>query len=41
VEQLDALAKQLDSDAGTVTGRDAARLQALATTLKNRAAKLR
>jgi hypothetical protein len=41
VEQLDALAKQLESDAGTATGRDAARFQALASTLKNRAAKLR
>jgi hypothetical protein len=40
-EQLDALAKQLDGDAGAATGRDAARLQALATTLQNRAAKLR
>ena len=40
-EQLDALARQIETDAGSVAGRDAARLQALAATLKNRAAKLR
>jgi len=41
VEQLDALAKQIDSDAAAAAGRDAARLTALAATIKARAAKLR
>jgi hypothetical protein len=41
LEQVDALARQLDADAGAATGRDAARLKALAATLKGRAAKLR
>ncbi|HEX7139896.1 MAG TPA: hypothetical protein VF219_18735, partial [Vicinamibacterales bacterium] len=41
LEQVDALAKQIDADAGAATGRDAARLKALAATLKGRAAKLR
>jgi hypothetical protein len=41
IEQLDALAKQVDADAGAAAGRDAARLHALSATLKGRAAKLR
>jgi hypothetical protein len=41
VEQLDALARQLEGDAGAASGRDAARLRALAATVKGRAAKLR
>ena len=40
-EQVDALARQIDSDAGAATGRDAMRLKALAAALKGRAAKLR
>jgi hypothetical protein len=40
-EQLDALAKQFDADAGSASGADAMRMKALATTLKGRAAKLR
>jgi hypothetical protein len=41
VGQLDALATQLDGDARTATGRDATRFQALAATLRDRAAPLR
>jgi hypothetical protein len=41
LEQADALAKQLDTDAGAATGRDAARLKALAETIRNRAARMR
>ena len=41
LEQLDALAKQIDGDAAAAKGRDAARLKALAETIKGRAAKLR
>jgi hypothetical protein len=41
LEQLDAVAGQLESDAGAATGRDAARLRSLAATLKGRAARLR
>jgi len=40
-EQLDALAKQFEADAGAAAGADAMRLKALASTLKGRAAKLR
>jgi hypothetical protein len=40
-DQLEAVAKQLESDAGTASGRDAARLRSLAATIKSRAAKLR
>jgi hypothetical protein len=40
-DQLDALAKQIDGDAGSASGRDAARLRSLAATIKGRAAKLR
>jgi hypothetical protein len=40
-EQLDTLAKQFDTDAGSASGADAMRLKALASTLKGRAAKLR
>jgi hypothetical protein len=40
-DQLDALSRQIDSDAGTASGRDAMRLKSLASTLKQRAAKLR
>jgi hypothetical protein len=40
-DQLDALSKQLESDAGAASARDAARLRALAATIKGRAAKLR
>jgi hypothetical protein len=41
LDQLEALAKQLDSDAGSASGRDAAGLKALAGTLRTRAARLR
>jgi hypothetical protein len=41
LEQLDALAKQIDADAGSATGRDAARLRSLSETIKGRIAKLR
>jgi hypothetical protein len=40
-DQLDALAAQLEGDAGAALGRDAARLKALAATAKGRAATLR
>ncbi|HEY7290080.1 MAG TPA: hypothetical protein VH583_09610 [Vicinamibacterales bacterium] len=40
-DQLDGLAKQLDADAGSASGRDADRLRALSATIKGRAAKLR
>jgi len=40
-DQLDALGRQLESDAGGGSGRDQARLRALASTIKARAAKLR
>jgi hypothetical protein len=41
LDQLDALGKQLESDAGAKTGRDATRLQSLAATIKSLAARLR
>ena len=41
LEQLDALAAQLESDAGAATGRDATRLRSLAATIKGRVARLR
>ena len=41
LDQLDAVATQLESDAASATGRDAMRLKALAATLKDRAARLR
>src|SRR5262245_26185896 len=41
LEQLDALAAQLEKDGSAASGRDADRLKALAATLKGRAAKLR
>jgi hypothetical protein len=41
VEQLDALAAELERDAGGATGRDAERLKSLASTLKARAARLK
>ncbi len=41
LDQLDALAKQLESDAGAASGRDASRLRSLAVTIKARTAKLR
>ncbi len=41
VSQLDALAAQMDRDARATSGRDATRLQALASTLRGRAAQLR
>jgi hypothetical protein len=40
-DQLDALAAQLEGDAGAASGRDAARLKALSATVKGRAATLR
>jgi hypothetical protein len=40
-EQLDALARQFDADAGSASGAVAMRMKSLATTLKGRAAKLR
>jgi hypothetical protein len=41
VEQLETLARQLEGDAGAANVRDAAKLRALATTMKERAAKLK
>jgi hypothetical protein len=41
LDQLDALAAQLESDAGAATGRDAGRLRSLAATIKGRTARLR
>jgi hypothetical protein len=41
LDQLDALAKQLEADASSAKGRDAMRLHLLAETLKARTAKLR
>jgi hypothetical protein len=41
VDQLDTLAQQIESGASAASGRDAARLRALAATLKGRAARLR
>ena len=41
LDQLDAVATQLESDAGAASGRDAVRLRSLAATLKGRAARLR
>jgi hypothetical protein len=41
LDQLDSLAAQLESDAGAANGRDKDRLRALATTLKERTARLR
>ena len=41
VEQLEAVARQVEGDAASASGRDAMRLRALAETLKGRAAKLR
>ena len=41
VDQLDSLAKQLESDATSASGRDADRMRALAGALKARAARLR
>ncbi|HEV8212086.1 MAG TPA: hypothetical protein VGP77_18315, partial [Vicinamibacterales bacterium] len=39
--QLDAVVVQLETDAGSASGRDQIRLKALAATIKGRAAKLR
>jgi hypothetical protein len=41
LDQLDALAAQVEKDAAAASGRDADRLKALAATLKGRAARLR
>jgi hypothetical protein len=41
LDQLDALAAELEGDAGKAAGRDAARLRSLASTIKGRAAALR
>src|SRR5207245_9260656 len=41
LDELDALATQLESDAGAARGRDAVRLRSLAATIKGRTAKLR
>jgi len=41
VAQLDALVAQLQTDASSANGSDAARLRALADTIKGRASKLR
>jgi len=41
IDQLDSLAKQLESDAAAASGRDADRFKALAATLKGRATRLR
>jgi hypothetical protein len=40
-EQLDAVARQLEADANAATGRDQARMRALADVAKSRAAKIR
>src|SRR5438445_612908 len=40
-DQLDALARQLEGDAGGASGRDSVRLRSLAATVKARAAKVR
>jgi hypothetical protein len=39
-DQLNAVATQLEGDAGAATGRDAVRLRSLAATIKGRTAKL-
>ncbi len=41
IDQLDALSRQLDADAAGASGRDAARMRALASTIRERAARLR
>jgi hypothetical protein len=41
LDQLDAIATQLEGDAGSASGRDAMRLKALAATIKGRTAALR
>src|SRR6058998_2026918 len=41
LDQLDALAAQLESDAAAAAGRDAVRLRSLAAAIKGRTAKLR
>src|SRR5438034_6533608 len=41
LDQLDSLSTQFEKDASTATGRDAARLHSLASTIKARAARLR
>ena len=41
LDQLDAVAAQIDSDAGSASGRDAMRLKSLAATIKGRTARLR
>ena len=41
LDQLNAVATQLEGDAGAATGRDAMRLRSLAATIKGRTAKLR
>jgi hypothetical protein len=41
LDQLDTLAGQLEKDASAATGRDATRLQALASTIKERVSRLR
>ena len=41
LDQLDALATELEGDAGKAAGRDAVRLRSLASTIKGRAASLR
>jgi hypothetical protein len=40
-DQLEAVAKQVEADAESATTRDAVRLRALASTMKERAGKLR
>ena len=41
IDQLDTLAKQIEQDAGSATGRDADRMKALSAALKSRATRLR
>jgi hypothetical protein len=41
LDQLDALATQLEGDAGAAARRDGMRLKSLAATIKSRAARLR
>src|SRR5262249_42056846 len=40
-DQLDVLARQIENDAGSASGRDQVRLRSLAATIKGRAARLR
>ena len=41
IDQLEAVARQVEQDASSATGKDAERMKALAATMKGRAARLR